>query len=161
MGGYMSLVVRRATMDDLEAYIPMARNFLASTPMGEIVPFDEEAFRVFYTGAMQNPDLSAWIAEYDGVAIGGSGALAFPMYFNPAFVSVQEIWWWLEPEARGKGAGKAMYREIEKWAAERGARALIMVALENGKARQFENLYARQGFKPMERTFFREVAKWH
>jgi hypothetical protein len=54
-----------------------------------------------------------------------------------------------------------MYQEIENWAAERGAKTLVMVALENGKTRQFENLYARQGFKPMERTFFREVAKWH
>jgi RimJ/RimL family protein N-acetyltransferase len=154
----MSLVVRHATIDDYAAYLPMARNFLASTPMGEMIPFDEEAFKVFYANAMNNPDLGAWIAEYDGKAIGGAGALAFPMYFNPAYVSVQEIWWWLEPEARGKGAGKAMYRELEKWAAEKGAKALIMVALENGKIHKFESLYARQGFKPMERTFFREVA---
>lgn len=158
MGGYMSLVVRRATLEDLPAYTPMAKNFLASTPMGEIIPFDEEAFKIFYTNAMANPDLGAWIAEYDGKAIGGAGALAFPMYFNPAYVSVQEIWWWLEPEARGKGAGKAMYREIEQWAESKGAKALIMVALENGKTHKFEHLYARQGFKPMERTFFREVA---
>jgi GNAT superfamily N-acetyltransferase len=154
----MSLVVRRATLEDLPAYTFMARNFLASTPVGEVIDFNEEAFKGFYIGAMENPDLGAWIAEYDGKAIGIAGALAFPMYFNPTYISVQETWWWLEPEARGKGAGKAMYRKIEQWAESKGAKALIMVALENGKTHKFEHLYARQGFKPMERTFFREVA---
>lgn len=158
MGGHMSLVVRQATTDDLEAYIPMARNFLASTPMGNVVPFDEPAFRGFYKNAMENPDLGAWIAEDDGQPIGMAGAIVFPMYFNPNFISAQETWWWLEPTARGNGVGKILYQEIEKWAAERGAKALIMVALENEKTSQFANLYARQGYKPMERSFFREVA---
>ena len=50
-----------------------------------------------------------------------------------------------------------MFKQIEQWAKERNASALFMVALEDNKAKKMENLYIRAGFKPMERTFIKEV----
>lgn len=157
----MTTVVRKATINDLEAYLPMARTFFETTSFSKVVDFDPKGFGEFYINALQNPNIGVWIAEHDGVAIGIAGALCYPMYFNPAYVAAQEIWWWLEPGARGKGAGQLMYQQIQDWAHERGAKSLIMVALENEKTNQFVRLYARQGFKPMERNFFKEIAKWH
>jgi hypothetical protein len=51
-----------------------------------------------------------------------------------------------------------MYDAIEAWANEQGVSALFMIALEDERAPQMEKLYARKGFRPMERTFFKEVA---
>jgi len=154
----MSLVVRRATLEDYEAYLPMAKNFLASTPMGKFVPFNEATFQKFFANAVENPEVAVWIAEYENKAIGGVGAAAYPMFFNPEYVFVQEIWWWLEPESRGKGAGKLMFQEIENWTKEKNAKAVVMCAFENEKIKKIETLYARQGFQPMERTFLKEVS---
>jgi GNAT superfamily N-acetyltransferase len=80
------------------------------------------------------------------------------MYFSPSHFVAQELWWWLAPEARGHGAGQAMYDAIEAWANEQGVSALFMIALEDERAPQMEKLYTRKGFRPMERTFFKEVA---
>jgi hypothetical protein len=53
-----------------------------------------------------------------------------------------------------------MFKQIENWAKERNASALFMIALEDDRAAKMEKLYVRAGFKPMERTFIKEVTSW-
>jgi hypothetical protein len=50
-----------------------------------------------------------------------------------------------------------MFRHIEVWAKEKNAVALFMIALEDERAKKMEKLYNRAGFRPMERTFIKEV----
>jgi GNAT superfamily N-acetyltransferase len=102
--------------------------------------------------------MGVWLAEDDGKIVGIAGALLYPMYFSPSSMVVQELWWWLTPQVRGKGAGKAMYDTIESWAIANNATALFMIALEDDRVGKMANLYTRKGFRPMERTFIREVA---
>jgi GNAT superfamily N-acetyltransferase len=84
----------------------------------------------------------------------------YPLYFNPSALAVQELWWWLTPASRGSGAGGQMFKQIEQWAKDKNASALFMIALEDNRAKKMENLYVRAGFKPMERTFIKEVTSW-
>ncbi len=51
-------------------------------------------------------------------------------------------------------------KQIENWAKKKNASALFMIALEDNRSKKMENLYARAGFKPIERTFMKEVASW-
>jgi hypothetical protein len=53
-----------------------------------------------------------------------------------------------------------MFKQIEQWSKEKDASALFMIALEDSRAKKMENLYIRAGFKPMERTFIKEVTSW-
>ena len=126
--------------------------------MHNVIPFDTEGFSNFFLHAVQNPDIGVWLAEDDGEIIGIAGALFYPMYFSPSNMVVQELWWWLTPEARGKGAGQAMYDMIESWAIAKNATALFMIALEDDDAEKMASLYTRKGFRPMERTYIKEVA---
>lgn len=138
--------------------MPLAVAFHSASPVHSALPFDYEGFTNFYLSAVENPNMGVWIAEQDGRGIGATGACIYPMYFSPTNQVVQELWWYLTPGARGNGIGKQMYDAIESWAKEQGATALFMVALENERSPSMANLYARQGFKPMERTFYKEVA---
>ena len=152
------MIVRRATAADLPEYVVLGRRFHAASPVSTAIPFDPEGFGIFYLNALQNPDAGLWLAEQDGKMIGGAGAIIYPMFFSPSNFVVQELWWWLEPEARGTGAGKMMYQAIEDWAVENEAKAMFMLALEDTNVSKMANLYARKGYKPMERTFIKEVA---
>jgi len=151
------VTVRSATKDDLPDYIVMGRKFHESCPLHSTVAFDDEGFSEFYLAALENENLQFWIAEQDGQLVGICGAVAYGMYFNPAKTIVQELWWWITPEARGNGVGNLMFDAIENWSKEIGASALFMIALENSDVDQVSRIYARKGFSPMERTFFREV----
>ena len=150
-------MIRKATADDLQQYAVLAQAFHAASPMHGSIEFDEQGYSQFYLSSLENDGVGLWLAEIDGQIVGICGAVAYPLYFNPSGLVVQELWWWLTPEARGSGAGKQMFHTIEAWASEKGASAIFMIALEDERSKKMENVYARAGYRPMERTFIKEV----
>jgi GNAT superfamily N-acetyltransferase len=154
------VIVRKATETDLPKYIVLAESFHMASPMHGVIGFDAAGYSQFYLSSLQNDNVGIWLAEIDGEIVGICGALVYPMYFNPSALVVQELWWWLTPASRGSGAGGQMFKQIEQWSKEKDASALFMIALEDNRAKKMENLYIRAGFKPMERTFIKEVTAW-
>ncbi len=152
--------VRKATDADLPKYIVLAESFHMASPMHGVINFDPDGYAQFFYTSLQNDSVGIWLAETDGEIVGISGAIAYPLYFNPSALVVQELWWWLTPASRGSGAGGQMFKQIEQWAKEKNASALFMIALEDNRAKKMENLYIRAGFKPMERTFIKEATAW-
>ncbi|MGI9158923.1 MAG: GNAT family N-acetyltransferase [Saprospiraceae bacterium] len=154
------MIVRRATAHDFPQYLALAKEFHAASPVRHIIDLDADGYAAFYAETLTNDNIGVWLAEKDSAVIGIAGALAYPMYFSPTNLVVQELWWWLTPAARGSGAGKAMFDAISTWAEQKKAKALFMIALEDDNAKRMENVYRRAGFKPMERTFIKEVTAW-
>jgi len=154
------MIVRKATETDLPKYIVLAESFHMASPMHGVIGFDAAGYSQFYLSSLQNDSVGIWLAEIDDEIVGICGALVYPMYFNPSALVVQELWWWLTPASRGSGAGGKMFKQIEQWTKEKEASALFMIALEDNRAKKMENLYIRAGFKPMERTFIKEVTAW-
>jgi hypothetical protein len=154
------MIVRKATETDLPKYIVLAESFHMASPMHGVIGFDAAGYSQFYLSSLQNDSVGIWLAEIDDEIVGICGALVYPMYFNPSALVVQELWWWLTPASRGSGAGGKMFKQIEQWSKEKDASALFMIALEDSRAKKMENLYIRAGFKPMERTFIKEVTSW-
>jgi GNAT superfamily N-acetyltransferase len=153
----MRVSVRKAGIADLDGYVVLARQFHQASPMRDVCDFDAVAYAEFFRSAIRNQSMAVWLAESDGEVVGIAGALLYPLYFNPSHMVVQELWWFLTPDARGSGAGSEMFKSIQSWAKEVGAASLFMIALENENASQMERVYARSGFVPLERTFIKEV----
>jgi len=154
------MIVRKAIETDLPQYIKLAQAFHAASPMHGAIDFDADGYSQFYLSSLQNDSVGIWLAEIDGEIVGICAAVAYPLYFNPSALVVQELWWWLTPASRGSGAGGQMFKQIDEWAKEKNASALFMIALEDNRAKKMENLYLRAGFRPMERTFIKEVTAW-
>jgi hypothetical protein len=154
------MIVRKATEADLPKYIVLAESFHIASPMHGVIGFDADGYSQFYLTSLKNDSIGIWLAEIDNEIVGICGALVYPMYFNPSALVVQELWWWLTPKSRGSGAGGKMFKQIKDWSKEKDASALFMIALEDSRAKKMENLYIRAGFKPMERTFIKEVTSW-
>jgi GNAT superfamily N-acetyltransferase len=151
------MIVRKALKSDLPNYLVLAQAFHAASPMHGVIDFDVSGYSDFYLDALEKDYVGIWLAEIDSEIVGICGALSYPLYFNPSTIVAQELWWWLTPASRGSGAGKQMFNQIEEWAKERKASALCMIALEDSRAKKMENLYIRAGFRPMERTFMKEI----
>jgi GNAT superfamily N-acetyltransferase len=155
-----SMIVRKAVEADLFEYAVLAESFHMASPLHNVISFNVAGYSQFFLSSLQNDSIGIWLAEIQGKIVGICGAIAYPLYFNPSALAVQELWWWLTPASRGSGAGKQMFNQIEQWSKEKDAAALFMIALEDDKAKKMENLYVRAGFKPMERTFIKEVTSW-
>jgi RimJ/RimL family protein N-acetyltransferase len=154
------MIVRKAVESDLPQYLTLAQAFHAASPMHGAIEFDSDGYSQFYLSSLKNDSVGIWLAEINGEIVGICGAVAYPLYFNPSALVVQELWWWLTPASRGSGAGGQMFKQIDEWAKEKNASALFMIALEDNRAKKMENLYLRAGFRPMERTFIKEVTAW-
>ena len=149
----MSVSVRIPTAEDIPAYMDLAAAFVAKTPISHIVPFDRQGTAEFVLAALDNPNMLILVAEEAGKIIGITGALSYPMYFNPSKLVAQELWWYLTPSARGGPASKMLFQTIEKWAKAIGAEAMFMIALSNERVDTMEKVYKRSGYAPVERTY--------
>lgn len=156
----MTVTVRRPEYADLGKYTELAMQFIAASPVSGVMPIDPNGVADFLVRSMDNPVVGLWLAEKDGAMVGICGALHYPLYFNPQHIIAQELWWWLTPEARGSGAGQALYKTLEEWAQENDAAALFMIALDDDRVEKTSKFYARAGFKPLERTFIKGFSTW-
>ena len=156
----MTITVRKAEYADLGRYTELVAQFHQASPISSVVPSSSASVADFLVSAIKNPNMGIWLAEKEGAMVGVCAALVYPLYFNPEHKVVQELCWWLTPEARGSGAGQAMFKTIEDWAEEVGATAIFMIALDDDRVEKTGKFYARAGYRPMERTFVKGVRTW-
>lgn len=152
-----TIIVREANEADLPIYLQLSADFHAASPMQRVCEFEPEGFQEFVLGAMDNPDICILIAELNGEIVGITGGIIYPLYFSPSHKVAQELWWWLTPAARGSGVGNKMFKHLQLWSKERGAKTIFMIALEDERAEKMEKVYCRAGFEPMERTFMKGI----
>jgi len=149
----MPVTVRRATVEDIPSYMDLAAAFVATTPVNHLIPFAREGTAAFVESALDNENMIVLVAEDEGELIGITAAIAYPMYFNPAKLVAQELWWYIKPDARGGAASKLLFQEIEKWGMSKQAAAMFMIALDNDRVETMVKLYGRLGYAPTERAF--------
>jgi GNAT superfamily N-acetyltransferase len=152
-----TIVVREAVEADLPVYVQLSADFHAASPMQRVCEFEPEGFKEFVLSAIDNPDISILLAELNGEVVGITGGIIYPLYFSPSHKVSQELWWWLTPAARGSGVGNKMFKHLQLWSKERGAKTIFMIALEDERAEKMEKVYCRAGFEPMERTFMKGI----
>ena len=152
-----TIIVRDATPDDMPVYLQLSADFHAASPMQRVCEFEPEGFKEFVLNAIDNPDICILVAELNGEIVGITGGIIYPLYFSPSHKVSQELWWWLTPAARGSGVGNKMFKHLQLWSKERGAKTIFMIALEDERAEKMEKVYCRAGFEPMERTFMKGI----
>ena len=155
------MYVRRARREDKKAFVRQAEAFFDVSPMSTRVNFDKHGFAKFYDQKLESDTVAFWVVELDGKVVGICGAMIFPLYFSPETMTAQELFWWIEPEARGTTANKQMMFEMQSWAEQAGASQFFMIALENDRSKAMERVYNRNGFTPIERTFTKELRYGH
>lgn len=147
------MTIREATPADVETIVRLGLSFQASTEYARHLRASEAALRVSAQAALVNPDVAAWIAERDGVAVGMIAAMLYVQPFSGALIG-SEIVWWMEPEARGGLTALRLLRRAEAWALSRGATRFQMMAPtpEVGK------FYAGIGYELIETHYQRSLA---
>jgi len=95
-------------------------------------------------------------AEQDGGLVGMAGGAMSPLYFNHAHRIGQELFYWINPDARN-GIGKVLLDALEDTARASGCASWIMVALDNVKPEVTGRMYRMRGYRPAERNWIRKL----
>jgi L-amino acid N-acyltransferase YncA len=144
--------IRPATEADIPAIVAMSACFYETTSYRGFAPFD--------------PDAAEALARHmiaDGVMlvagdepVGMVGLMVVPFMFNPAHRVAYEVVWWVNPDAQGLGAGKALLQAIEPACRAKGCTAIQMVHLASSPP-QAAALYERLGFAHTESSYTKEL----
>jgi len=152
-----NLSVSNFTLSDLDDYLKLMETFHKNSTIKNQVTFDKKSCISLLTNCITNPDTVILCCKDNNKLVGITGGLLFPLYFNQNYKVVQELWWWVEEHKRGSDCGKLLYNALEKWANEKKANAMFMIALEDEKVETMSKVYKRKGFTGIERTFIKEL----
>ena len=143
-------MIREASADDVPTMIHMARQFHASSLYSKWSGFSERAVRDLLHMLIMGGDSSAVFVLDD--LQGAIGLMVHPSHISGELMAV-EFFWWVNPEARGRGL--ALLERAEEWARHAGAVRLAMIAPEDADG--VHKIYTRRGYMPVERQFVKDL----
>jgi GNAT superfamily N-acetyltransferase len=148
--------ILRATETHLPAAMGMAASFFEASGLARLGAFDESAMSEMLKGCIADQFRALFVAIDAGKAVGMIGMALVPLFAAPTIVFAQELFWWVEPEARRSGVGRKLIAAGEAWARENDATLFSMVALANDPGAA-DQMYARSGFEKLETTWARRL----
>jgi GNAT superfamily N-acetyltransferase len=141
------VVVRDATVDDVPRIVEMALRFIRSSVYAGLLAENPEQIARCAHLMIGGEQFALFVAEKAGEVVGMAGFIVHEHLFSAEPIA-DELFWWVDPEARGR-AGLLLLRRAEEWAQERGAKAVQMIA----PTVDVERFYERVGYVPIERSF--------
>ena len=145
------MTIRAATIADVPRLVEMGIRFITETRYAVLLPVNVAQLTALMEELVSAAARTILVLERDGRLIGMLGLLAFthPVSGEPV---VSEVFWWVDPEARGDGL--RLLTAAEHWTVDQGAVLLQMIA----PTPAVERLYTRRGYVPVERLYQRRVA---
>lgn len=147
-------MIRPATPGDMAALVEMGARFHAASGLAETAGFVAQDFAATAGRMIEDEAAILLVAETGEQCLGMAGALTFPFYSNGSHRTAQEVFWWVEPAARGN-VGVALLDGLENEAMARGCASMIMIELDHLKP--VGPLYARRGYKRAEHSWIRRL----
>jgi GNAT superfamily N-acetyltransferase len=149
------MIVRTASPEDLAAISEMGERFHKEAGWLDIAGFNridcEASLRSMIEGAGV-----VLVAEDEGRIVGIAGGIFFPLYFNHAHKSGQELFLYVEP-GRRDGLGGKLLAALENAAREAGCQSWIMIALDQVAPEATGRLYRRRGYRAAEHSWIRSL----
>lgn len=146
--------IRKATLADVPAIVSMSAKFYATTSYAQWADFSPESVEALASNLVENHVML--VAEVDGQVVGMVGLLVAPFLFNTERTGAYEVVWWVNPDAQGQGAGKALLAAIEPACKDAGCHAIQMVHLSSSPP-QAAAIYERMGYAHTESSFTRTL----
>jgi GNAT superfamily N-acetyltransferase len=126
----------------------------ASSPPTAGEEVDGESLEVTLRRALGEGDRSLWTGTIDGVVVGFAVGRTVRSPAGPSLGSVEAFF--VEPEARGVGVGRAMVDAALGWFAERGCHGVDALALPGD--RRTKSFFEAAGFKARLLVMHRETS---
>jgi ribosomal protein S18 acetylase RimI-like enzyme len=133
------ITVRPATPDDLAVLLPRTRDLNAH----EGIAIDLAVLEAALDRLLRDPSLGgAWLVERDGATIGYAlVTFGYDLEFSGRDAFLTELW--IDPAARGQGAGGEALERLVPEVRARGVHALHLQVRPDNPAMR---LYERRGF---------------
>ena len=150
----MTVTIRIAVEDDLPAIVEGARAFAKQADVEYLMAEDisESVAAVVFL-----PAFRVYLAEADGVVVGGLGVSTMPYLWNMALIETSEHFFWVYDRAPKTTALALLRRVLDDAKAEKVN--IVTFAKLPTSPKKLAVLYDRLGFGPVQESYMR-VFSW-
>lgn len=152
----MTLVIRRATVEDIPRLMPLAERFRDHVAMRD-VPLDEIERSLHHVLALDTG--IAFYYERAATIYGVIVGVETTTWFSRDVKLAAELAWWIDPEWRRSPAAIRLLEAFESWAHERGCRYAVTHSIdtEEGGSKPADSILTRLGWARREQTYAKEI----
>ncbi len=143
-------MIREAIAADIPRLVEMGRRFIRESSYRGRIAMNPHALKRLMEGLVALPSGAVFVTPDTGKITGMIGVHIYNHPMSDELVAA-ELFWWVEPEARG--CGVKLLKRAERWASNMGASRLQVVAPNDRVA----SLYQRRGFAKLEVQYERSL----
>lgn len=140
-------MIRLATLSDIPNLIQMGEHFLQESPLGKYLAYNSTQMRELCQSLVDAEHGAILVAESGIGLVGMFGVIVSPHIISGEIMGT-ELFWWVNPEARGT-AGIKLLRTAEEWAKAQGATRMMLAA----PTAHVEQICIRLSYTPVESMF--------
>jgi len=125
----------------------------------EIYPefeYDENVLFENVVNCIDNPNIAFWIYRENDEAV-GTAAFVLAKPFSGGPLTAMEIMWYIVPELRGGGRGKALLLAVEEELRGMGAETVQVSRTAVLMPKTIEAILVGGGYEPYERSFRKQL----
>jgi len=143
-------MIREAVAADIPRLVEMGRRFIRESSYRGRIAMNPRALKRLMEGLVGLPNGAVFVAPEVGKINGMIGVHIYNHPMSDELVAA-ELFWWVEPEARG--VGLKLLKRAERWAENMGASRMQVVAPNERVA----SIYQRRGFSKLEVQYERNL----
>lgn len=147
-------MIREAKIEDILKIVELLKEFYNSTDMIKVANCDSESSIKTIKGLIENENTTIMIIDIDGKIVGCLGAVVLPYYFNFQCLTGHEFFWFVSEKYRGTKESLKLFKVIEEWAKNKGAKTMIMTSLVYN-IDALKKFYKRNQYVELETSFIR------
>ena len=142
-------MIRAAITDDLPNLLRMSESFFNASGYEDITTFDNSDSKELLIKLI---DLGTIITDGKSAML---GFVIFPMFMNKSTIMSQELFWWVDEDARGTSTGIKLLKMAEQISKDSGATVMNMLSLEDLDGEKVNKMYSKLGYKRKEQSYMR------
>jgi hypothetical protein len=149
-------MIRRATIDDLDAMREMVFRFGERTDLAQLgLQCDSETVEDFLVNVIAAPKGVIFAAEDEAGIYGGIIGIIEPWMFNKNIQLLTELGWFVRHESREAHpfAGASLYLRLVRWGKEQGATMACFSSTTREEAEEVRAMYKDRGFIHMDSSY--------
>lgn len=148
-------MIRKAEFSDVPAMLEIGRRFHSATLYATYgATFSPEKLGESLSNYLSSSDACVLVAEKNGALVGVACAVKTQLYMSDDDVAV-ELFWWVEPEARGGTLAIRLMNHLEQWATQAGCKCMAMSSMATIEGSPADDIYSRRGYRNIEKSWIK------
>ena len=146
--------IRKAEWQELEHVLPLCRQFFNEIEWKDTT-FEPDVMLATLSALVADAHCNLLVVVDGEKIVGTVGIQIAPMFWGTDPVAT-ELFWYMDPEYRGRACSLKLFQQAEAWAKEAGAKVMLM-GMTATSPPHVRTMYERAGYRYSQTGFIKRL----